>query len=57
MEAGKEFQFVEVMGTSVLANEVVPHFTNLTAKKKAIWTLENILFNSSIERTKYTSSN
>ena len=33
MEAGKEFQFLEVMGTNVLANEVVRHFSNLTAKR------------------------
>ena len=32
MEAGREFQFHEVMGTNVLANEVVRHFSNLTAK-------------------------
>ena len=33
MEAGKEFQFLEVIGTHVLANEVVRHFSNLTAKE------------------------
>ena len=33
MEAGREFQFFEVMGTNVLANEVVQHFSNLTAKE------------------------
>ena len=33
MEAGSEFQFVEVIGTNVLANEVVQHFSNLTAKE------------------------
>ena len=33
MEAGREFQFLEVMGTNVLANEVVQHFSNLTAKE------------------------
>ena len=33
MEAGREFQFLEVMGTNVLANEVVRHFFNLTAKE------------------------
>ena len=33
MEAGREFQFFEVMGTNVLANEVVRHFSNLTAKE------------------------
>ena len=33
MEAGREFQFLEVMGTNVLVNEVVRHFSNLTAKK------------------------
>ena len=32
MEAGREFQFLEVMGTNVLAIEVVRHFSNLTAK-------------------------
>ena len=30
---GREFQFLEVMGTNVLANEVVRHFSNLTAKE------------------------
>ena len=30
MEAGGEFQFPEVIGTNVLANEVVRHFSNLT---------------------------
>ena len=35
MEAGGEFQFLEVIGTNVLANEVVRHFSNLTAK--ACW--------------------
>ena len=33
MEAGREFQFLEVIGTNVLANEVVQHFSNLTAKE------------------------
>ena len=33
MEAGREFQFFEVMGTNVLTNEVVRHFSNLTAKE------------------------
>ena len=33
MEAGREFQFLEVIGTNVLANEVVGHFSNLTAKE------------------------
>ena len=33
MEGGREFQFLEVMGTNVLANEVVRHFSNLTAKE------------------------
>ena len=28
-----EFQFLEVIGTNVLANEVVQHFSNLTAKE------------------------
>ena len=32
MEAVREFQFLEVIGTNVLANEVVRHFSNLTAK-------------------------
>ena len=32
-KAGREFQFLEVIGTNVLANEVVRHFSNLTAKK------------------------
>ena len=33
MEARREFQFFEVMGTNVLANEVVWYFSNLTAKE------------------------
>ena len=33
MEAGREFQFLEVIDTNVLANEVVRHFSNLTAKE------------------------
>ena len=33
MEPEREFQFLEVMGTNVLANEVVRHFSNLTAKE------------------------
>ena len=33
MEAGREFQFLEVIGTNVFANEVVRHFSNLTAKE------------------------
>ena len=33
IEAGREFQFFEVIGTNVLANEVVRHFSNLTAKE------------------------
>ena len=33
MEAGREFQFLEVIGTNVLANEVVRHFSNLNAKE------------------------
>ena len=33
VEAGREFQFLEVIGTNVLANEVVRHFSNLTAKE------------------------
>ena len=28
-----EFQYLEVMGTNVIANEVVRHFSNLTAKE------------------------
>ena len=32
MEAGREFQFLEVIGTNVLVNEVVRRFSNLTAK-------------------------
>ena len=32
MEAGREFQFLEVIGTNVLANDVVRHFSNLTAQ-------------------------
>ena len=31
-EAGRVFQFLEVMGINVLANEVVWHYSNLTAK-------------------------
>ena len=33
-DGGKEgeFQLVEVIGTNVLANEVVRHFSNLTSK-------------------------
>ena len=31
MEAGREFQFLEVIGTNVLANEM--DFSNLTAKE------------------------
>ena len=33
MEAGEEFQFREVIGTNVLVNEVVRHFSNLAAKE------------------------
>ena len=33
MEAWREFQFLEVIGTNVLANEVVRHFSNLTEKE------------------------
>ena len=33
LEAGREFQFLEVIGTNVLPNEVVRHFSNLTAKE------------------------
>ena len=33
MEAGREFQFLEVIGTNVLAKEVVRHLSNLTAKE------------------------
>ena len=32
-EAQREFPFLEVIGTNVLANEVVRHFSNLTAKE------------------------
>ena len=32
ISAGRKFQFLEVMGTNVLANEVVRHFSNSTAK-------------------------
>ena len=33
MGAGREFPFLEVIGTNVLANEVVWNFSNLTAKE------------------------
>ena len=33
MEGGREFQFLEVIGTNVLAKEVVRHLSNLTAKE------------------------
>ena len=33
MEAGREFQFLEVIETNVLANEVVQHYSNLIAKE------------------------
>ena len=33
MEAGREFQFLEVIGTNVLAKEVVRHLSNWTAKE------------------------
>ena len=33
MEAGREFQFLEVIGTNVLAKEVVRYLSNLTAKE------------------------
>ena len=33
MEAGREFQFLEVIGTNVLANEGVRHFSCLNAKE------------------------
>ena len=33
MEAGREFQFLKVIGTNVLAKEVVRHLSNLTAKE------------------------
>ena len=33
MEAGREFQYLEVLGTNVLTNEEVQHFSNLTAKE------------------------
>ena len=31
-EAGREIQFLEVIGTNVLANEVVRHVSNFTAE-------------------------
>ena len=43
MEAGRGFQFLEVMGTNVVANEVVRDFSNLIAKvcwesaKRVLW--------------------
>ena len=33
MDSGREFRFLEVMGTNVLANEVVRHISNLAAKE------------------------
>ena len=33
IEAGRDFQFLEVMGTNVLTDEVVWHCSNLTAKE------------------------
>ena len=33
IDAGRGFQFLEVIGINVLANEVVRHFSNLTAKE------------------------
>ena len=33
IEARREFQFLEVIGTNILANEVVRHFSNLTTKE------------------------
>ena len=33
IEAGREFQFLEVMGIYEFANEVVRHFSNLTARE------------------------
>ena len=33
LEAGREFQFLEVLGRNVLTNEVVRQFSNLTAKE------------------------
>ena len=32
MKERRELQFLEVIGTNVLANEVVQHFSNLTAE-------------------------
>ena len=32
VEAGREFQLLQVMGTNALANEVVRHLSNLSAK-------------------------
>ena len=36
MEAGRESQYFEVIGTNVLANEVVRHFSNLTVLESNI---------------------
>ena len=33
MEAESEFQFFEDIGTNILANEVIRHLSNLTAKE------------------------
>ena len=33
MEPGREFPFLEVMGTNVLANEVVRHFSNFNRER------------------------
>ena len=32
-ETGREFQYLGVMGTNVLANELVQHLSNLTTKE------------------------
>ena len=43
MEAGREFQFLKVMGTNVLANEVVRRFSNLAVKE--CWELAKRMLN------------
>ena len=47
-EAAREFQFFEVMGTNVLANEVVRNFSNLAAND--CWELEKL-----VQRAKHAS--
>ena len=49
MGAGREFQFLEVMGTNVLANEAVRHFSKLTAKES--WELAKRV--NRVNRRKY----